>query len=116
MTATLPTSTTPITLTDAAAAKAAALLTEEEGDGLFLRVSVRPGGCSGMSYELFFDTESAADDLVATYPGVDVHVDAVSAPLLEGASLDYKDGLNDAGFHISNPSATRTCGCGSSFC
>jgi len=106
----------PIILTDAARAKVAALLAQESDAGpLVLRVAVRPGGCSGYSYEMFFDPETAEDDVVRTYGDVTVAVDAASAPLLKGSTLDYTDGLNDAGFHISNPNASRTCGCGSSF-
>jgi iron-sulfur cluster assembly accessory protein len=106
----------PIILTDAAKAKVAALLAQEsDATPLVLRVAVRPGGCSGYSYEMFFDPETAQDDVIRTYGNVTVAVDAASAPLLKGSTLDFTDGLNDAGFHISNPNATRTCGCGSSF-
>jgi len=105
----------PITLTGAAAAKVASLLAQEGNDELALRVAVRPGGCSGYSYEMFFDSEFAPDDNIAEGGGVKVVVDAASAPHLRGASLDYKDGLQGAGFAINNPNATRTCGCGSSF-
>jgi len=105
----------PVTLTDHAAAKVAQLLAEEEGDELALRVAVRPGGCSGYSYEMFFDSEIASDDIVREFGSVKVVVDPASADLLTGATLDYSDGLQDAGFHITNPNATRTCGCGSSF-
>ena len=105
----------PITLTDAATSKVVALLAEEGNDELALRVAVRPGGCSGYSYEMFFDSEVAADDVVRQFGGVKVVVDQASAELIKGATLDYSDGLQGAGFHISNPNATRTCGCGSSF-
>ena len=105
----------PVTLSDAAAAKVATLLSQEGNEALALRVAVRPGGCSGYSYEMFFDSEIAADDVVRDFNGVKVVVDAASAELLKGSTLDYTDGLQDAGFHISNPNATRTCGCGSSF-
>lgn len=106
----------PVTLTEGAAVKVAQLLAEEEGgEGLALRVAVKPGGCSGYSYEMFFDSEIAGDDVVREFGGVKVAVDPASAELLTGATLDYSDGLQGAGFHISNPNATRTCGCGSSF-
>lgn len=108
-----------ITLTDTAATKVKDLLEAEGATDLALRVAVRPGGCSGFSYEMFFDGDIAADDEKATFgqadKQVEVVVDAASAQLLEGATLDYKDGLNQAGFAITNPNATRTCGCGSSF-
>ena len=106
-----------ITLTDTAASKVKELLEAEGATDLALRVAVRPGGCSGFSYEMFFDGDFAADDEQAEFgrrrrsgrrrPG--------SAQLLEGATLDYKDGLNQAGFAITNPNATRSCGCGQSF-
>jgi iron-sulfur cluster assembly accessory protein len=108
-----------ITLTDTAARKVKELLEAEGATDLALRVAVRPGGCSGFSYEMFFDGDIATDDEKATFGASDstvqVVVDAASAQLLEGATLDYKDGLNQAGFAITNPNATRTCGCGSSF-
>ena len=105
----------PITLSDAATAKVAELLAQEGNEALALRVAVRPGGCSGYSYEMFFDSELAGDDIVREFGGVKVAIDPASAELLKGSTLDYTDGLQDAGFHISNPNATRTCGCGSSF-
>jgi iron-sulfur cluster assembly accessory protein len=105
----------PVTLSDIAASKVALLLAQEEGDGLILRVAVRPGGCSGYSYEMFFDTEVNDDDVVRSFGTVSVAVDQTSAELMAGSTLDYSDGLNDAGFHITNPNASRTCGCGSSF-
>jgi iron-sulfur cluster assembly accessory protein len=104
-----------ITLTDTAASKVAELIEAEGEEGLALRVAVRPGGCSGFSYEMFFDTDVSADDVTASYGPVKVVVDPSSAQLLSGATLDYKDGLQQAGFSIDNPNAQRTCGCGQSF-
>jgi len=104
-----------ITLTDSAIAKVTDLLAQEGNDALALRVAVRPGGCSGYSYEMFFDSELSDDDVVTNQGAVKVVVDPASAELLKGASLEYTDGLQGAGFNISNPNATRTCGCGSSF-
>ena len=104
-----------ITLTDRSVGKVGELISAEGEDGLALRVAVRPGGCSGFSYEMYFDTDRDTEDLIADYNGVGVVVDPSSAQLLEGATLDYKDGLQDAGFSIDNPNAQRTCGCGSSF-
>lgn len=106
-----------ITLTDSAATKVRELLEAEGATDLALRVAVRPGGCSGFAYEMFFDGDIAADDEQATFGdgAVRVVVDPASAQLLEGATLDYKDGLNQAGFSITNPNATRSCGCGQSF-
>ena len=107
-----------ITLTDTAAVKVRQLLDAEGADDLALRVAVRPGGCSGYSYEMYFDGDIANDDTQASFgegSTVKVVVDPASAQLLEGATLDYKDGLDQSGFSITNPNATRTCGCGQSF-
>jgi len=104
-----------ITLTDRAVGKVGELIASEGEEGLALRVAVRPGGCSGFSYEMYFDTDRDTEDIVSGFEGVEVVVDPSSAMLLEGATLDYKDGLQDAGFSIDNPNAQRTCGCGSSF-
>jgi iron-sulfur cluster assembly protein/iron-sulfur cluster insertion protein len=104
-----------ITLTDTASTKVKELIAQEGEEGLMLRVAVRPGGCSGFSYEMFFDSEREDEDLTAEYEGVTVVVDPSSAQLLSGASLDFKDGLQGAGFAINNPNAQRTCGCGQSF-
>jgi len=104
-----------IALTDNAAVKVKDLITQEGKDELMLRVAVRPGGCSGFSYEMFFDTDKAGDDLIVDYSGVKVVVDPSSAQLLNGATLDYSDGLQGAGFAIDNPNAQKTCGCGNSF-
>ena len=104
-----------IVLTDTATEKVRSLIEQEGVDDLALRVAVRPGGCSGFSYEMFFDTDVANDDKTLDYEGVKVVVDPSSAQLLEGATLDYKDGLQGAGFAIDNPNAQRTCGCGQSF-
>jgi iron-sulfur cluster assembly protein/iron-sulfur cluster insertion protein len=104
-----------ITLTESAASKVKELLDQEGDDRLALRVAVRPGGCSGFSYEMFFDADKADDDMEQSYGPVKVVVDPTSAQLLNGATLDYKDGLNQAGFAIDNPNAQRTCGCGQSF-
>jgi iron-sulfur cluster assembly protein/iron-sulfur cluster insertion protein len=110
-------STRIITVTDAASAKIADLLSQEpDGDKLALRVAVRPGGCSGFSYEMFFDADIADDDnLDNVTDAVRVVIDMSSAQMLLGATLDYSDGLQGAGFHIENPNASKSCGCGNSF-
>ena len=104
-----------ITVTDSAANKVKELIEAEGDPGLALRVAVRPGGCSGFSYEMFFDTDVAPDDVFNEVDGVRVVSDPSSAQMLSGATLDYKDGLQGAGFSINNPNAQRTCGCGQSF-
>ena len=104
-----------ITLSPAAASKVGELLAQEGEDDLALRVAVRPGGCSGFSYEMYFDTEVNEADQSIRFDGVSVIVDSSSAMLLQGATLDYSDSLQNAGFSIDNPNAQRTCGCGQSF-
>jgi iron-sulfur cluster assembly accessory protein len=106
----------PITLTSGAIAKVAELIASEDTDEvLALRVAVKPGGCSGFNYDMFFDSEFSDDDDIREFGGVKVVVDSQSADLLRGSTLDFADGLQGAGFHITNPNATKTCGCGNSF-
>ncbi len=108
--------TEPISLTELAIVKVGELIAAEGTDEvLALRVSVKSGGCSGFNYDMFFDSEFADDDLVSDFNGVKVVVDSASAEMLMGSTLDYSDTLQGAGFHITNPNATRTCGCGNSF-
>ena len=104
-----------VTLTPGAVDKVRDLLAAEDDPGLSLRMAVRPGGCSGFSYEMFFDSDRGADDIVEDFDGVAVLVDSQSAALLRGAVLDYQDGLMGAGFAINNPNVSRSCGCGNSF-
>jgi iron-sulfur cluster assembly protein/iron-sulfur cluster insertion protein len=116
MTTTETNDTTPvISLSEEATAKVAQLLAEESDDRLGLRIAVRPGGCSGFSYEMYFDADTGPDDHVTTTGAVTIKVDATSATLLSGARLNYSDGLQGAGFSIDNPNAQRSCGCGQSF-
>ena len=103
-----------VTLTEEATKKVTELLAQETED-MALRVAVRLGGCSGFSYEMYFDTDKAEDDVEKLFDEVRVVVDPSSAELLVGATLDFKDGLNGAGFAIDNPNAQKTCGCGKSF-
>jgi len=112
---TLSDARTQFVVTDAAAAKIKALIEAEDTSDLSLRVAVRPGGCSGFSYEMFFDADVADDDVKTSHGGVQVVIDPASMGHLGGAQLDYRDGLQGSGFHISNPNAERTCGCGQSF-
>jgi iron-sulfur cluster assembly protein/iron-sulfur cluster insertion protein len=103
------------TLTESAATKVRSLLAAEDDAALCLRVAVRPGGCSGFSYEMYFDAEQSEADTRLTLHDVAVLIDQSSAVLLDAATLDYRDGLTDAGFKIDNRAASRTCGCGQSF-
>ena len=104
-----------VVMTDAAASKAHALLEQEGRDDLSLRISVQPGGCSGLRYQLFFDDRSLDGDLVTDFGGVNLTVDRMSAPYVEGASIDFVDTIEKQGFTIDNPNATGSCACGDSF-
>ena len=101
--------------TDSAVKKLVELKGEESSEDSFLRMGVRPGGCSGLSYEMFFDTERLQNDVFESYDGVDIGIDSQSLEHIKGSTLDYKEGLMETGFSIDNPNATRTCGCGDSF-
>ncbi|REE80948.1 iron-sulfur cluster assembly protein [Lutibacter oceani] len=81
----------------------------------FVRVGVKSGGCSGLSYELKFDKENKDDDKVFEDNGIKVIVDKKSFLYLVGTTLEYSGGLNGTGFVFNNPNAQRTCGCGESF-
>ena len=102
-----------IALTDVATEKVRELIEAEGEIDLALRVAVRPGGCSGYSYEMFFDSETEADDMSQFFGDGDVRVvsDPMRAQLLEGATLDFKDGLMGSGFASDNPNAQPTSGC-----
>jgi iron-sulfur cluster assembly accessory protein len=104
-----------INVTDNAVRQLRSLL-ETQGGGAQkgLRVQIAKGGCSGLQYEMALD-EKRAGDAVVERDGMQFFIDAESASLLQNATLDFRDGLTAAGFHIVNPNAARTCGCGSSF-
>ncbi len=104
-----------VTLTSEAASKVADLIEKEGDDSLALRLGVRPGGCSGFSYEMYFDSQIDDGDVVSETDGVKLVVDSQSMEMLSGAEVDYRDTLQGAGFHIKNPNQTRSCGCGNSF-
>ncbi|MBY8861766.1 iron-sulfur cluster assembly accessory protein [Nocardia sp. CA2R105] len=109
------TTTHGVTLTDAAASKAKTLLDQEGRDDLSLRIAVQPGGCAGLRYQLFFDDRALDGDLVVEFGGVKLAVDRMSAPYVEGASIDFVDTIEKQGFTIDNPNATGSCACGDSF-
>jgi len=105
-----------VTLTPMAVSKVRELIETEGDPSLALRMAVRPGGCSGFSYEMYFDSATDERDIVEEFDdGVRVLVDDQSAELIKGSTLDFKDGLMGAGFAIENPNVTRSCGCGNSF-
>ena len=105
-----------LTMTDKAAEKAKALFEEKGVAGeAGLRVFVVGGGCSGYQYGMALGREFDDEDLIVEYSGVRLVVDPDSAPLLEGAEIDYVDDLMKSGFTIFNPNAVKSCACGSSF-
>jgi iron-sulfur cluster insertion protein len=104
-----------ITITDPAKIKIQDILAEENNSNINLRVFVQGGGCSGFSYGFTLDEMKNEDDFDVDLDGVHVLVDSMSAQYLTGATIDYKDDLMGSSFTISNPNATTTCGCGSSF-
>jgi iron-sulfur cluster assembly accessory protein len=107
--------TTGVQLTDVAAAKVKSLLEQEGREDLALRIAVQPGGCSGLRYQLFFDERDLDGDVVTDFSGVNVVVDRMSLPYLQGASVDFVDTIEKQGFTIDNPMATGSCACGDSF-
>jgi iron-sulfur cluster assembly accessory protein len=104
-----------IALTDAAAQKVSALISQEGREDLKLRVAVQPGGCSGLRYQLYFDERAFDGDVVRAFDGVEVVTDKMSAPYLMGATIDFVDTIEKQGFTIDNPNATGSCACGDSF-
>ena len=104
-----------VLLTDAASLKVKSLLTQEGRDDLRLRVAVQPGGCSGLIYQLYFDERYLDGDKTVDFEGVEVIVDDMSVPHLDGATIDFKDTISEQGFTIDNPNAAGSCACGDSF-
>lgn len=109
------TATHGVTLTDQAAEKVKSLIEQEGRDDLRLRIGVQPGGCSGLIYQLYFDDRLLDGDAVVNFGGVDLVVDRMSAPYLDGAIIDFSDTIERMGFTIDNPNAKNTCACGESF-
>jgi len=106
-----------LNLTPAAISKIASLIAAEASeDKLRLRIEVKPGGCQGMNYELFFDESLDADDLTFPFADFEAVVDPGSMGMLNGATIDYEDSITKQGLVIDNPNATSTCACGDSFC
>ena len=105
----------PIQMTDAAATKVKSLITEEENPELKLRVYITGGGCSGFQYGFTFDEAINDGDTVIEKNGVIMVIDSMSLQYLVGGVVDYIEGLEGSRFLVSNPNATSTCGCGSSF-
>jgi iron-sulfur cluster assembly accessory protein len=104
-----------VELSEAASSKAKALLDQEGRDDMHLRIAVQPGGCAGLRYQLFFDDRSLDGDLFRDFNGLKVAVDRMSAPYVQGATIDFVDTIDKQGFTIDNPNATGSCACGDSF-
>jgi iron-sulfur cluster assembly accessory protein len=105
-----------VLLTSAAAGKVKSLLEQEGRDDLRLRLAVQPGGCSGLIYQLYFDERTLEGDATVAFDdGVEVVVDRMSVPYLDGATVDFEDTIQKQGFTIDNPNAQGSCACGDSF-
>jgi iron-sulfur cluster assembly accessory protein len=104
-----------VVLTDTASNKVRTLLEQEGRDDLRLRVAVQPGGCSGLIYQLYFDERMLDGDATVDFNGVEVIVDKMSVPYLDGATIDFEDTIQKQGFTIDNPNAQGSCSCGDSF-
>ena len=102
-------------LSDTAATKVRSLYEQEGRDDLRLRVAVQPGGCSGLIYQLYFDERMLDGDALRDFEGVEVVIDKMSVPYLDGASIDFEDTIQKQGFTIDNPNAGGSCACGDSF-
>jgi iron-sulfur cluster assembly protein len=114
--ATVEHETALVTLTEGAAAKVSALMAQEPaGEAAVLRIAIQGGGCSGFEYALGFDRGAQEGDAELEFHGVRVVVDPFSAPYLQGATIDFLEGLQESGFKIDNPNVVSACGCGSSF-
>ncbi len=105
----------PITFTDAATAKVKSLIAANGNDNLKLRIYIVGGGCSGFQYGFALSETVEADDIVIQRDSISIVVDAMSAPYLQNAVVDYTEGLKGSQFIVQNPNAETTCGCGSSF-
>lgn len=104
-----------INVTAAAADKIHELVLREGREDLALRLAVQPGGCSGLRYSLFFDDRHLDGDVRERHGDIDVVIDAMSAPYLRDAEIDFVDTLDKVGFTLDNPNAAGTCACGDSF-
>jgi iron-sulfur cluster assembly accessory protein len=107
-------------ITDAGIKKIADLIKDSQiampDRNVFLRLAVQPGGCSGLRYQTFFDYQELEGDQIQKYDGFDIHIDKMSAPYLDGTTMDFVDTIEKQGFILDNPNATNSCACGDSFC
>ena len=117
-TADAPPTPVTITVTEKAASEVKRIIADQKASGaadtLYLRISVRGGGCSGFQYHLAFDNQRDGDAIFEDH-GLRILVDNQSLPYVDGSSIDYVDSLQGAGFQVNNPNVVAACGCGSSF-
>lgn len=104
-----------VILSDEARDKVHSLLEQEGRTDLRLRIAVQPGGCSGLIYQLYFDERYLENDALRNFDGVEVIVDEMSVPYLDGSTIDFSDTIEKQGFTIDNPNAEGSCACGDSF-
>ncbi|MFF5995906.1 MULTISPECIES: HesB/IscA family protein [unclassified Lysinibacillus] len=104
-----------IILTEAASFQVKEMMKHNEEEGSYLRVAVKGGGCSGLSYGMAFDTTINEDDYLDMQHGLQIVVSREDAPILQGTEVDFKQSLMGGGFTIENPNAIASCGCGTSF-
>ncbi|NHM32803.1 HesB/IscA family protein [Neobacillus terrae] len=104
-----------VILSEAAALQIKEMMKHNEEEGSLLRVGVKGGGCSGLSYGMGFDQEAKEDDFSFEQHGIQIVVDKESSAILKGTKIDYKESMMGGGFTIDNPNAIASCGCGSSF-
>ncbi|MDG4658255.1 iron-sulfur cluster assembly accessory protein [Ectobacillus antri] len=104
-----------IVVTEQAALQIQDMIKQADEGEQFVRLAVKGGGCSGLSYGLGFEPEAGENDEILTFHGVKFIIDKQDAPVLQGVKIDYKQSMLGGGFTIDNPNAIATCGCGSSF-
>lgn len=103
-----------LTLTENAAEKVQGFLSDAGEEQVALRVAVQAGGCAGFRYALFFDDRQLDGDIVETQHDIEIRLDQMSAPYMQGAVIDWKESLEASGFSIENPNASGGCACGDS--
>ncbi|WP_179298879.1 HesB/IscA family protein [Evansella halocellulosilytica] len=104
-----------IKISESAVSQVKKMMEDQEQKDAYLRVGVKGGGCTGLSYGMGFDTEVTDKDKTFELEGLKVVVDEESAPMLEGVEIDYKQNMMGGGFTLDNPNAIASCGCGASF-
>ncbi|WP_096436679.1 HesB/IscA family protein [Alteribacter populi] len=104
-----------LNITEAAATRIKEMMKEEDDENVLLRVGVKGGGCSGLSYGMGFESEVNDDDQTFELHGIEIVMDKESRPVMDGVKIDYKENMMGGGFTLDNPNAIASCGCGASF-